>query len=58
MELAESRRRLYTFVARATNIIDGDTLWVMLDLGFGTFAEQKLRLRGIDTPEMDCVAGR
>ena len=58
LELAESRRRLYTFVARATKIIDGDTLWAMLDLGFDTFAERKLRLRGIDTPEMDSVAGR
>ncbi len=58
LELTESRRRLYTFVARATKIIDGDTLWAMLDLGFDTFAERKLRLRGIDTPEMDSVAGR
>jgi endonuclease YncB( thermonuclease family) len=58
LEVATSRRKLYTFVAQVTDVIDGDTIRVLLDLGFGVFSEQKLRLRGIDTPEMDSVAGR
>jgi micrococcal nuclease len=38
---------------RATleRIIDGDTIDVLLDLGFKVFTVQRLRLLGINTPE-------
>lgn len=32
-------------------VVDGDTLEVVLDLGFDTLSKQKVRLSGIDTPE-------
>lgn len=34
------------------NIYDGDTMTVVLDLGFGVTKEEKLRLAKIDTPEL------
>jgi len=34
------------------NIVDGDTVDVMLDLGFKIYYEMRLRLAGIDTPEL------
>jgi endonuclease YncB( thermonuclease family) len=46
------RTKLYTFGAQVLRIIDGDTLWVEIDCGFGVSIKEKLRLRGIDTPEM------
>lgn len=57
IEDAGQRKRLYAYVAAAERIIDGDTVWASIDLGFGLWAERKLRLRGIDTPEMDTAAG-
>ena len=38
--------------------MDGDTLWAVIDLGFGVGSRQKLRLRGIDTPERGTKDGR
>jgi hypothetical protein len=38
-------------------VVDGDTLWVEVDCGFDTWVEQKLRLRGLDAPELDTAAG-
>ena len=51
------RSCLYTYVAFVTKIIDGDSLWVEIDLGFNCFTQQKLRLRGIDTPEISTAEG-
>jgi micrococcal nuclease len=33
-------------------IYDGDTITVTLDLGFGVYRKERLRLYGIDTPEI------
>ncbi len=49
---------LYTFKAKLIRVIDGDTLLVLIDQGFGIRTEQRLRLRGIDAPEMSTVPGR
>lgn len=35
-----------------TDVYDGDTITVKIDLGFHTFREEKLRLFGINAPEM------
>lgn len=43
---------LYTYEASIIEIIDGDTLKVAIDLGFGINIVQKLRLRGLDAPEL------
>jgi micrococcal nuclease len=44
---------LYLYKAHCTSVYDGDTITVTLDLGFGLRMEKvKLRLAGIDTPEM------
>lgn len=54
---SERRRRLYSYPAIVTRIIDADTFWVTIDCGFGTFSDQKVRLRGIDSPELETPAG-
>jgi endonuclease YncB( thermonuclease family) len=49
---------LFTFRARLRRVIDGDTLLVVADLGFGVWTEQRLRLAGIDAPELSTLAGQ
>ncbi len=49
---------LYTYQARLVEVVDADTLWTEIDLGFGGVTLQKLRLRGIDCPEVTTAAGR
>jgi hypothetical protein len=49
---------LYTYQATVEKVVDGDTLRVVVDLGFNTRTRQYLRLRGIDCPEMDTPEGK
>ena len=49
---------LYTFAAHVDRIIDGDTLLITADCGFHVASLQRLRLRGIDTPELTSAAGQ
>lgn len=42
---------LYTYKATCTNVVDGDTLDILLDCGFDTYAKRRVRLLGVDTPE-------
>ena len=37
---------------------DGDTLWLDIDCGFRVWTRQKVRLRGMDTPELGTAEGR
>lgn len=39
------------YVREVKNIVDGDTIDVVIDLGFNVLFEQRVRLAGIDTPE-------
>ena len=48
---------LYTYRAYLDYVIDGDTVVLYVDLGFRTYSRQKLRLRGIDTPELKTPEG-
>lgn len=57
IEPAGLRRRIYAYKATAYRIIDGDTLWALVDLGFEHLTEVKLRLRGIDADEKGTPAG-
>lgn len=43
---------MYEYTAKIKRVVDGDTVDVDIDLGFGVvFANQRVRLYGIDTPE-------
>ena len=39
------------FVKEVKNVVDGDTIDVIIDLGFDILFASRLRLAGIDTPE-------
>lgn len=39
------------YVREVKSIVDGDTIDVVIDLGFNVLFEQRVRLAGIDTPE-------
>jgi endonuclease YncB( thermonuclease family) len=39
-------------------VIDGDTLWAQIECGFDTVIREKLRLRGIDCPELSTPEGK
>ncbi|MBI5024049.1 MAG: thermonuclease family protein [Candidatus Omnitrophica bacterium] len=49
---------LFTYKAEVEKVIDGDTLLVSLDFNCPMSISQKLRLRGIDCPELDTEEGR
>ena len=48
---------LFTYQAFVKRVIDGDTLVVLLDFGFGDIQEHSLRLRKIDCPELKKPGG-
>jgi endonuclease YncB( thermonuclease family) len=52
-----TRNSIFTYVARVERVIDGDTLWVVIDCGLQNRTRQKVRLRGIDTPELPTEDG-
>jgi endonuclease YncB( thermonuclease family) len=56
-DTGSGRSSLYTYRARVERVVDGDTLWVVVHCGFNSFTRQKLRLRGIDTPELGSPEG-
>jgi micrococcal nuclease len=39
------------FVKEVTKVVDGDTIDVIIDLGFDIMFQSRVRLAGIDTPE-------
>ena len=41
----------YTFNAKLIRVVDGDTVWAHVDLGFDIWKKVNIRLHGIDTPE-------
>jgi micrococcal nuclease len=43
---------MYTYKALITRVLDGDTFDVSIDLGMSLFTKQRIRLKGIDTPEI------
>ena len=44
---------MYTYKAAVTRVVDGDTIIVDIDLGFGVWLkEQSVRLAKINTPEI------
>jgi len=42
---------MYEYKAKVTNVVDGDTVDALVDLGFKVQTLQRLRLTRVDTPE-------
>ena len=43
---------MYEYRAKLIKVIDGDTVDAMVDCGFSMFRAERIRLRGINTPEV------
>lgn len=54
---AAKSSQLFTFKALVERVVDADTIWVHIDLGFNCWSRQKIRFRGIDAPEVSTVKG-
>jgi len=48
---------MYTYRAVVERVIDGDTIVANIDCGFQCWSHQRLRLRGINTPELSESGG-
>jgi len=48
----------YLYKARDLRVIDGDSIEALVDLGFNSLTEQRLRLAQIDAPDIQDKAGR
>jgi endonuclease YncB( thermonuclease family) len=47
-----SRKSCYNFrVIEVTKVLDGDTIDVLIDLGFDLYKKERVRIAGVDTPE-------
>ena len=47
-----SRKSCYNFrVTEVTKVLDGDTIDVVIDLGFDLSKKERVRIAGVDTPE-------
>jgi len=42
---------MYEYKVKVSDVIDGDTIDVVIDLGFDIFTNKRIRLYGIDCPE-------
>ena len=53
----KTKEDIYAYKAMSERVIDGDTLLVNVDVGFGIFKRERLRLRGLDAPELGTALG-
>jgi len=49
---------IYIYKAELIRVVDGDTVELIIDLGFDTSRKERFRLYGIDAPEMNTAAGK
>jgi len=49
---------IYIYKAELVRVIDGDTVDLIIDLGFDTSRKERFRLYGIDAPEMNTQEGK
>lgn len=49
---------LFTYRVKILDATDADTIWLLVELGFGISTKQHVRLRGIDAPEITTRAGQ
>ncbi|MDP8213311.1 MAG: hypothetical protein P9X22_08525 [Candidatus Zapsychrus exili] len=54
----EGYSKLYTYLARVIKVIDGDTIDVRIDVGFGVGLSDRLRLKKINTAETTTYSGK
>lgn len=52
------KEECYFYDAYVVRVVDGDTLWVTVDLSYGFRTLQKLRLRALNAPELNRKAGQ
>lgn len=50
--------KVYTYSAKVVRVIDGDTIDVRIDVGFGIWLDERLRLNSINTPEVTTDLGK
>lgn len=43
---------MYEYTGTVIKVVDGDTVYINVDLGFDISAKVKVRFKGIDTPEI------
>lgn len=43
---------MYEYTGRVIKVVDGDTIDIDVDLGFGIRSKRRIRFLGIDTPEI------
>lgn len=48
----ETRQIMFEYEAKAVRVIDGDTIELDIDLGFSITRREKVRLYGVNTPEL------
>ena len=48
----KTENKLYHYSAEVTRVVDGDTVDAFVDLGFDMHSKQRVRLYGINTPEV------
>ena len=48
---------MYEYAARLVKVVDGDTLDLMIDVGFDVHIKQRVRLLGINCAEHGTIAG-
>ena len=59
LEFIEIRAKTpFTYFAKLDRVIDGDTILVEFDLGFFLSLKEKVRLIGINAPEIDTTEGK
>jgi len=49
---SHQRKKMYQYKATLVKVVDGDTVDLAVDLGFDIVFNMRVRLNGIDTPEM------
>jgi len=42
---------MYVYKAKVLRVVDGDTIDLLIDLGFNAWKKERIRLSGINTPE-------
>jgi micrococcal nuclease len=49
---------IYIYKAELVRVVDGDTVDLIIDLGFDTSRKERFRLYGIDAPELRTKGGK
>lgn len=58
MDVPSQMQPAYKYRAYCERVIDGDTYWLRVDLGFHAALTIPVRLHGVDTPEMNTPEGK